>query len=592
MNHCFTGLAVSGGIGIGRVHLLDRRRVAYPRLRLPDDSVDEEVERFQAALRASGAQLSELSARAAQAGFRQLETLMEAHATILLDDALRGATIRRIRSEQKNAEWALKETIRGLREAFDQLEFEYFRERRRDVDFVGDRILRNLVGAKVDLLSELPEEAVVVAYELSPADTVMLARHSARAFVTEGGGPTSHTAILAHALNIPSVLGVRGIMHLAALGDEIVVDGDAGVVVLCPDAEEIEVYRGRRVARAQTERVLLEHRDLAAETTDGVKIHVDGNIEVSSEVDSVLGCGGEGIGLYRTEFMALEAPTVLSSQEHFEVYARLVRRLDGRMLTIRTVDVGGDKLLRRRADCADSKDALMRSMPSPLNPALGLRAIRLSLRQESEFKAQIKGVLMASGLGPVRVLLPLVTHLEEIRRARKILDEVMKELEREGVAFDPKIPLGTMIETPGAALVADILAKEADFLSIGTNDLIQYVLAVDRDNDDVTYLYRPCHPGVLRLIRSVVCVGAERDVPVSLCGEMAANPWLLPLLVGLGLRALSMSATSIPLAKHVIRQLSAADCRALVERLLDLPTADEVEEAVRAWSRPWMPGVS
>lgn len=595
MSQRFKGIGVCAGVAFGRVHVVDRRRVSVPRYHLPPDRRAQELERLENAIILSEKQFSELRRRASESNLHEVEMLLEAHGVVLRDAAFRTATRDRIMNEGQNAEWALKDTVKKIKLIFDGLDQDYFRERRTDVDIVGDRLLRNLVGAEVELLSNLSEEAVVVAYDLSPADTVALARYAAKAFVTETGGRTSHTAILARALGIPSVLGVHNIMEVAGTGDEIVVDGSAGEVVLRPTRAVQGRFRGAERRRLREEQALLADRDLPAITTDGARIKLLGNIEVAKEVETVINHGGEGIGLYRTEFLIIERPTVCEAKDHYEAYRQVVSALKGREVTIRTVDIGGDKFVRRSPPAFGLGNGGVSegtgSIPPTHNPLLGLRAIRLSLHDVPRFKEQLKGILWVSAGADVRMMFPFVTGVEELRQAKAVLEQAKKELIGEGRAFNPQIPIGVMIETPAAASIADFLALEADFMAIGTNDLIQYALAIDRANEDLTYLYRPCHPAVLRMIHGVSAAGTARGKPVSICGEMAGDPFHVPLLIGLGLRCFSMTAASIPLVKRLIRRLSAASCVALVEEAMKLPTPAEVEAEVVSRLRQWAPDI-
>jgi len=564
----FHGLGVCPGFAFGRVQLVDRRRVAVPRYHLKAGKVEAELERFERAVVASEQQLVELIDRAARTGLREVESLLGAHTTILRDKVLHEATRERITSDQVNAEWALSLVIRKIRELFDGLDEAYFKERRSDVDVVGDRLMRNLVGAEVDMLSNLSPDAIVVAYDLSPGDTVALARYAVKGFVTETGARTSHIAIFARSMNIPAVLGVQGIAERAGDGDKIVVDGEQGVVILRPSSAAQTKLRAAERRRIKVEQALLADRHLPAETTDGERVTLLGNIEVPDEIDGVLAQGGEGIGLYRTEFLVIERRRMPTYAEQLGEYQRVVRAVAGRTITIRTIDVGGDKFV---------PDAGVARFASGQNPALGMRAIRYSLRDVEAFKAQLRAVLVASADGPVKLLFPLVTGVEEVRQAKAILDEVRAGLLADGVPFDAHLPVGVMIETPAAVMVADALAREVDFFSIGTNDLIQYALAVDRRNGDVAYLYQPCAPAVLRLIAEAMRAAREAGKPVSVCGEMAADPFHLPLLLGLGVRTLSMNAHAIPVVKRMDRRASAADCAALVAAVRTLGTTAEVE---------------
>jgi phosphotransferase system enzyme I (PtsI) len=568
-------LGVCGGIAFGVVHVVDRRRVSVPHYHIQEPKRDREAERFERAVQKSEQQLVELGQRAQKAGFEQVRALLDAHAMILRDDALFRSTRELILNEGQNAEWALKDTVKRVKKLFDNVGEDYFRERRTDVDVVADRVLRNLVGAETDLLDNLSEDAIVVAHDLSPADTVALAKFAARAFVTEIGSRTSHVAILARAMNVPCVLGARGIMEVTGTGDQVIVDGYSGEVVLKPSGAVQGRYRGIEKRRAKEEEALLADRALPAQTTDGVTIALFGNIEVASEAEGVVKHAGEGVGLYRTEFLCLERPDVHDAGGHFEAYRQVLSVLGGKPITIRTYDLGGDKQFGEPS-----------ALPDP-NPVLGLRAIRLSLRDRERFAQQLEGIMLASGVGPVRLLLPFVTGVEEVRQARALIGELADKLSREGRAFDQKMPVGVMLETPAAIMIADRLAQEVDFFSIGTNDLIQYTLAADCGNEEVAYLYRACHPAVLRMIRSACQVAMATERPLSVCGEMAGDPFHAPLLVGLGLRTLSMTPTSIPIVKRIIRRLSARECEELAAAACDMPTTRDVELALEAKIQSW-----
>lgn len=593
----FRGLGVAPGLAIGPVHVVDRRRVRVPRYRIRPEGRVKEVARFDRAVVAAKAQLGELRTRAQEEGLQQVSLLLEAHEMILQDDALEGATKRKVEEEGQNAEWALKNTIRELKRMFDRLEQDFFRERRSDVDIVGDRLMRILTGHRTDPLEGLPEGSVVVAHDLSPADTVALARQKVLAFVTETGGRTSHVAIMARALNVPSVLGVHGILEQAGSGDQIIVDGRTGEVVLQPAEAVVNRFATMKRRRQEEARALLADRDLPSETVDGVRIHLHGNIEVSQEIDLVLSNGGEGVGLYRTEFLLLEKPDLRGHLDHYEVYKRIVEELGGRPCVIRTLDIGGDKRDFGSGNLPASESTGSSPVPflqgqdsSPnLNPALGLRAVRLSLRERPRFREQLKGILLASSDGPVRLLIPFVTTVEEVREVRAELEAAQEDLAGEGRSFDEKLPVGIMIETPAAALIADRFADDCDFLAIGTNDLIQHLLATDRGDDEVAYLYRPAHPALIRLLASISEVGREHGLPVSVCGEMAADPFFSPLMVGLGFRSLSMNPSSIPMVKRMIRRLDAKACAEFCSEAKDLKTAADVERALADRLQTWTP---
>lgn len=584
----FRGLGVCPGIAFGRVHLIDRRRVTVPHYHIEATARPREVERFERAIDSSEAQLEDLEGRADETGLPQVKALLSAHAMILRDAALRDTTVKRILDDGQNAEWALQDTVRQIKGLFDRLDEDYFRERRSDVDIVGDRVLRNLVGEETELLNHLSDDAIVVAYDLSPADTVALAKFAARAFVTERGGRTSHTAILARALDVPCVLNARGVMEFAGSGDALIVDGRSGEVVLRPTDTSTGRYRSLERRRRREDAALLADRDLPAVTTDGVRVALLGNIEVSQEIQPLLEKGAEGVGLYRTEFLQIEQPNLAGAASHAEVYRRVVRAMSGCEVTIRTFDEGGDKELRPH-DLL-SVDTLIGATGGDGrggNPALGLRAIRLSLQDEPLFSEQLEGILLASRAGPVNLLLPFITTLDELRAAKALIEAAKAKVEAESGPLEREVPVGVMIETPAAAMIADHLAPEVDFFSVGTNDLLQYILAADRANDLVSYLYRATHPAILRTLRHISQIAAEHRTPITVCGEIAGDPFHTPLLVGLGYRRLSMTGGSIPLVKRMIRRLDAAACRAFAEEACGLATASEIEELLTERLRTW-----
>jgi phosphotransferase system enzyme I (PtsI) len=574
----FHGTPVSPGIAFGDVYALDRRRLSVPRFRVAPEQRPSEVSRFEAAIDVSEFQIRELESSATGSGLPQVGTLLQAHRTILRDDAFFAEVIRRIREDGINAEWAVRTTLREVRKLFEQVDNEYFRERRNDVELVGDRVLRNLLGSSPDVWSDLPEGAVVVASDLSPADTVVLASKKVQGFVTETGGRTSHTAIVARVLHVPCVLGVSGLMDDVATGDRIIIDGRSGAVVLRPDAGVENRYQGLARRRREEQAALLADRDLPAETKDGFRITLLGNIEALREVEWVRESGGEGIGLYRTEFLYIDEPEFHEVENQTRAYERVVDAMDGLPVTIRTFDWGADK---------ERPGAFAQAGIRPgENPALGLRAIRWSLRERGSFRVQLEAVLRASARGPVRMMFPFVSEPAEVDAALKELEEVRAHLRARGVAFDPDLPVGAMVETPASVFCLDRLAERLDFFAVGTNDLIQLLMAADRANDDVGYLYRPCHPIVLRVLHQI---RQQTSVPVSICGEVASDPFVTPLLVGLGFDRLSMAAASIPVVKRMVRQLRRSDCVELVRACMGFSTAAEVEQRVAECLSSWVP---
>ncbi|MBX2812005.1 MAG: phosphoenolpyruvate--protein phosphotransferase [Myxococcales bacterium] len=596
-NRIFRGLGVSPGVVIGPVHLVDRRRLKVPRYHIGPAMLEGEVQRFERAVELVSQQFQELQVKAEESELHQVGKLIEAHEMLLRDEALMDATRKRIQNEGINAEWALKSTVREVKRLFDRLEKDYFRERRSDVDIVGDRLLRNLIGDRSDPLNDLPRGSVVVAHDLSPSDTVVLARQEVLGFVTEVGGRTSHTAIIARALNVPSVLGVHGLLENVGSGDQIIVDGRTGEIVYQPTDGIVVRYGNMKRRRQEEEAALLVDRELPAETLDGVQVALHGNVEVSQEIDLVLNYGGQGIGLYRTEFLQIECPDVRDHLRHFETYRDMVLRLGGKPFVIRSLDIGADKQHRGGNLTKTQSEKIMNNVLSPtsdlphMNPALGVRGVRSSLQARSSFREQLKGVLLASAYGPIKLLIPFVTTIEEVREVRSELEVVMDDLRGEGRAFDAQLPLGIMIETPAAALLADIFAREVDFFAVGTNDLVQYILAADRGDDEVAYLYRPAHPAMLRILYEVTRVAINRDIPLSLCGEVAADPFYTPLLVGLGIRSLSMSPASIPVVKRLVRRLRTDKCTAFVREAMNMENSDEVETQLAECLKLWTPDI-
>jgi len=577
------GIAASPGIAIGRCWPVDRRRVRTPKRRLGPEEADSELQRLRNALETSDRQLAEVKEKVGRTegalGSAEHAAIIDMHRMMLKDEMLVLEAQRLIREERLNAEWAVKRAVRKIKGAFHEQADEYFKERRADMDYVGERIIKNLLGQAPDVEEAPPEGAIIVAHDLSPADTALLLHErKVAAFVTDGGAKTSHTAIVARALEVPAVVGVGRITSLAERGDWIVVDGSRGVVVIHPTPEERSEYEAEQERFRALEVELLRTRDLPAQTRDGVAVRVAGNIEFVEEVPSLLSHGGEAVGLYRTEFLFLGRPDLPSEEEHYQNYRQVLEALAPRPVTIRTFDLGGDKLpagMRLHAD----------------NPALGLRAIRYCLRQPEMFRAQLRALLRASVHGNLKIMFPMISGVAELRAARRALDEARAELQREGVRVNEDVPVGIMIELPSAALISDRLGRECDFFSIGTNDLIQYTIGIDRQNKDVAYLYKPLHLAVLRMLDIICTAAREAGIPVSMCGEMAGEPVNALVLVGLGVSELSMNGPSIPLVKRVVRAARASDGRALVGRLLALTTADDIEREVKAEMAQRFPGL-
>jgi len=566
----FRGLSASPGIAIGQVLLLDRRRIHAPHYHIEDSQTDAEIQRLEKAIEQSVEQLESIRTSFVGEGLDH-QPILEAHEMMLKDKALLEEASGLIRTEKLNAEWSVERVIERIRKIFDKVTDAYFKERRGDIYFVGERILRNLTGKDADIqnLEHVDEDTIVVAYDLSPVDTAMLAGYRLRAFVTEVGTYTAHTAIVARSLDIPAVVGVKGVMQAAGQGDAVVVDGVKGTVLLQPTNEELkEAQKGLELFEKQSLE-LLEAKALPAETLDGKRVEVAGNIELPSEVSSVLERGGEAIGLYRTEFLFLGRQDAPSEEEHFQTYCKILAEMGERKVTIRTLDVGGEKLFS--------------SIASPMehNPALGMRAVRYCLSHQDIFEAQIAGLLRASVFGELQIMLPMVSCLSEVHAVKQIIHDVEKRLEDEGKEFRKNIPFGITIEVPSAVLLADELIKECDFFSVGTNDLIQYLLAVDRNNEWVNYLYRPLSPAVLKALRIISSAAFKQGKDVYLCGEMAGMAECVPFLLGMGFDQLSMNAGSIPRIKRLVRELSFAECEDLLDNALECADATDVELLAR-----------
>jgi phosphotransferase system enzyme I (PtsI) len=571
INKFIQGIGASPGIIIGKAYLVERFKVRLPQKQISRGQIEEEVKRFLRAIQESEDQLGEIKEKILDPEVRKHSFILDVHSMILKDEILLQDTVDTIRKKEVNAEWALDLTLEKLDLAFKAIEDEYLRERRSDLHYVAARIFRNLLGKKHDDITKIKGKVVVVAHDLSPADTLQMNLEHVAGFITDIGGKVSHTAILSRSLSIPAVVGLEVATSLINGGDLLVINGETGEVVINPTEEISRSFLDRKRRARPAGRQVLKNASLPAETRDGVRIRLQANIEMIEEIPSAKIHGAEGVGLYRTEILYLNRKDLPTEEEHFQTYRSLVEGITPATATIRTLDIGGDKFL---ADYSKNNE---------LNPALGLRAIRFSLKEAEIFKTQLRGILRASVYGKLRILFPMISRVEEIRQARAMLEEVMRGLAKAKIPFDKEIKIGAMIEIPSASDIADILANEVDFFSIGTNDLIQYALAVDRINEHVSYLYEPLHPAVLRIIRRVVRSGHETGIPVAICGEMAAEPVYAIVLLGLGLDEFSMNPISIPKVKKVLRMSKFEEARSLVEQLFQFPTASEIECFLRNW---------
>ena len=561
------GLPASPGIAIGRALILDRGSVQIFRKELEEAQVETEIARLSSAVEVTRAEIAEVRGSLRDRSGDEYAFIFDAHLLVLEDRHLVPAAVETIREKRVNAEWALDQAARRIEEVFAGIDDPYLRERAHDVSDVHDRIQRNLAGTDHHDLSDLTEDVVLVAHSLPPSEVASLQHPHVVGFVTEVGGRTNHTVIVAKALEIPAVVGLEHAIRDIEPGAAVVVDGREGQVVVSPNEAALKRYARRRQALAEFERKLVANKADPAVTTDGMRAHLRANVELLEELKTCKDYGAEGIGLYRSEFLFLaKSPNMPTEEEHYETYRRLIETAKPHPVTIRTLDLGGEKYFH---------DVLG---PGEANPVLGLRAIRLCLKRPEIIEAQLRGILRAAAHGNARVMFPLVSSMEEIGAIHELLRNVKEGLERDGLEHDPEIPVGVMIEVPSAAEIADLMAPAVDFFSIGTNDLIQYTLAVDRGNEHVSHLFKPLHPAVLRLLDRTAKAAVENEIGLALCGQMAADPLLAPLLLGMGIRELSMDPHSVPVVKGAICAVSAELCREVAQEARGLASAQEVED--------------
>jgi len=562
------GIGVSPGVAIGNAFLVNRDRVCVVERPISPADVASEIAHFQAALDDSRRQLQAVRETAADKQLGDHLYIIDTHLMILSDQMLVEGTCMGIRDDLLSAEAALKRTLDQFRAAFTTIEDEYLRDRRSDVDSVGERILRNLTGMMVHSLEDIDRPSIVIAHDLSPADTMQMDRDKISGFVTDVGGRTSHTAILARSLGIPAVVGLETITRQVPESLPLIIDGSSGTVILNPSEATLGEYRSRQLRFEQREQELFKLRDLPAETLDGTRISLKGNIELPEDMHALREHGGDGIGLFRSEFLYMRREAAPSEDEQVQAYREVLEALNPLPVTIRTLDLGGDKFVQ---DIDLSDEA---------NPALGLRGIRFSLKEIRLFKAQLRAILRASTAGSARIMFPMITGVGELRLCKELLGQVCDELRHDGIAFAEQIPVGIMIETPSSALIPDLLAREVDFFSVGTNDLIQYCLAVDRGNEHVADLYNPLHPAILRALKRVCNAAHAAGIEVGMCGEMASEPLYSLVLAGLGFHDLSMNAFAIPRVKRVMRQIRVSEGVELVDQLMQMSTAAEISHLI------------
>jgi len=562
------GINASAGICIGKAYLVDRSGVdVIPHYSIPEKNIKNEVKRFKSAVQTAKSALRSIIENSPRE--LQKASILEAHIVLLNDKLLYGRTIETIEKELVNAEWALKSVVTHIRAAFQEMPKAYMRERVADITHVSDLVMRNLVGVEQQDIAEIEKRVILVAHDLSAADTSQINLERVKGFITDLGGKTSHTGIIAQTLEIPAVVGLDVATRTIQNDDVIIVDGTTGTVVVHPTEKKLLEYEERQANYERYKAVVTRESLLKTETTDHRHFDVLANIEFPEEVVSAINYGAAGIGLYRTEFQYLGRGVFPSENELFDKYRDVVEVMAPKPVIFRTLDINGDKAIH--GDSGDDEQ----------NPALGLRAIRYCLKRPEVFRTQLRAILRAAAFGDVRLLFPLISAYFEIQLAKRFLNEAAASLEKDGLPFKRDIPVGIMIEVPSAVIMADVLAKEVDFFSIGTNDLIQYGLAIDRGNKQVAHMYQPLDPAVIRMIKHTADVAKAHRIPVHMCGEMAARPLHAPLLLGLGLDELSMNPQAIPLVKRMIRSISLAESKKIAKRVLDLRTAREVFEVLR-----------
>ncbi|HET9528931.1 MAG TPA: phosphoenolpyruvate--protein phosphotransferase [Blastocatellia bacterium] len=561
------GLAASPGVAIGQVLRLDERgRHQFYYIVVSPGKVRTEVRRLREAVEEARAQLGEIKARLARELGREHAYILDAHTLMLEDERLMGEIEHELRARRINAEWAVRAVTDRLISAYKQVNDPYLRERASDIEDVATRLLTVLSGHTKFDVTKLDRDVVIVTEDIWPSTVAELDFKRVLGFATDAGGMTSHAAIIARAIGIPAVVGLHEVTRRARTGNDCIVDGSAGEVILRPTRAVLRVYKEKREREARSLADRAAQAPVVAETLDGVRVTMRANVELPTEIESLSLFGAEGIGLYRSEFMFLNRlPDLPSEDEQYRVYRRLADAAGAAGASIRVFDLGGDKLT-------------LEGFEQEQNPALGLRAIRLSLKVDHIFRTQLRAILRANTGGNLRIVLPLISTINELREARRIIDEVKSEMAEARIEHNARLPVGVMIEVPAAAMMADVLAREADFLSVGTNDLIQYMLAVDRTNENVAHLYQPLHPAILRTVAHLVRVAETAGVPLEICGEMAADPVQAVALVGLGIRTLSLVPASIPLVKTAIRAVHHARVRQLMSEAMKLTSRTEVEE--------------
>lgn len=568
----FKGIAAAPGVAFGKAFVHVENELYIPHYLVDAEEIDGEIKRFELALLKTRHEISEIRHQVADRLGEEEAQIFDAHLLVLEDPALIDETITELKTNRQNVESCFQKISQKYIEAFQRIDDEFIKERLNDIKDVSRRILYNLSGETLESLESIDKEQIVVSHDFTPSDAAAIQTEYLQGFITEAGSRTSHVVIMAKAASVPAVVGVHNILKVLQNGDDIIIDGFEGVVILNPTETTLFQYGESKKLRDSQELEFLKHSGEPAITTDGVEISVMANIEGNNEIPRVLETGADGIGLYRTEYLFLKSGNFPTEEVQFAAYKEVVESMKGNEVILRTYDLGGDKVLQRR-DLVGKED----------NPFLGCRAIRFSLLYPEVFKDQLRAMLRASVYGDLKIMFPMISNLEELHQANALLEEARKELKADQVKFDESMEVGIMIEIPSAALITDILADHCDFFSIGTNDLMQYMLAVDRGNERVAHLYEPGHPALHRFLKLIVENSAEKKRPVSICGELAGDAYFIPLLIGLGLRSLSVSPNFVPSIKHFLRNVSLEEVEALAEEVLAMSDAHAIIERLKGF---------
>ncbi|MFZ7132995.1 MAG: phosphoenolpyruvate--protein phosphotransferase [Eubacteriales bacterium] len=561
------GIAASPGIAISKAFVLKHEEIEISTQKV--DDINFELSRLRNAIEASRAQIIGIKEVAVQELGEEEAQIFGAHLMVLDDPEYIGQVRELLNNEKITADNAVKQVTDQFVSIFECMEDEYLKERAADIKDVGGRIIRNILGITSQNLAEINEDVIIIAYDLTPSDTAQMNKNKVLGFATDIGGRTSHTAIMARSLEIPAILGLKTITQDVTDGDQVILDGLSGDIIINPSDDVLKTYYEKKAAYEAYRKELDELKDLSAKTLDGYEVEIVGNIGTPDDVEGVLRNGGQGVGLYRTEFLYMDSDEMPSEEKQYEAYKSVLESMGNMPIIIRTLDIGGDKKLPYL------------TLDEEMNPFLGLRAVRLCFAERDLFKTQLRAILRASAFGKALIMFPMISNIEEVRQAKAIIEECKTELDKGNIAYDKNIKIGIMVEIPSAAITADIIVKEVDFFSIGTNDLCQYTLAVDRMNENVSYLYQPFNPAILRLVKTVVDAShGEKDKFTGMCGEMAGEPLAALILLGLGLDEFSMSASSIPQIKKIIRSVTMEKAKEIALKALTLSSAEEVKQMV------------